>query len=105
MSNTADRIEAEISQNEKPVILEFHGHHCVPCITQDDLLTPASGHPAFPAKVVSVNVDDTPEIAQRYAVKSVPSIVLIENGKTIAHFSGLVDAGSVLSAIQENQSK
>lgn len=103
MSQTSAQIEAAIAASDKPIILEFHGSHCTPCITQEDLLLHASVHPSFPAKVVSINVEELPEYADHYGVKSVPSVVLVQNGKTKAHFSGLVDAGSVISAIENEQ--
>ncbi len=103
MSQTAAQIETAIAGADKPVILEFHGAQCRPCITQEDLLMHASIHPSFPAKVVSISVDDQPSYAERYGVKLVPSVVLIQDGKTKAHFSGLVDAGSVISAIKTQQ--
>lgn len=103
MSQTSAQVDEAIAAADKPIILEFHGAHCRPCITQEDLLLHASVHPAFLAKVVSVNIDDLPEYAVRYGVSSVPSVVLIQDGKPKARFSGLVDAGSVISAIEKTQ--
>lgn len=103
MSQTSAQVADEIARADKPIILEFHGAHFRSCITQGDILLHASVHPAFPAKIVSVNIDDIPEYAVRYGVNSVPSVVLIQDGKPKAHFSGLVDAGSVISAIEKTQ--
>ena len=100
MAQTTDYIDAEISQADRPIILEFHDNECTPCITQERLLMHASIHPCFPAQVIGVNVDEAPEIADRYAVSSVPSIVLLREGKTVARFTGLADAGSVISALE-----
>lgn len=105
MAQTSEQIDMMITESDQPIILEFHGNHCTPCITQEDVLLHASVHPNFPARIVSINVDELPEYADRYSITSVPSVVLIELGKSTAHFSGLVDAGSVISAIQGTRSR
>lgn len=104
MAGSSARIEAAIAGTDEPIILEFHGKHSTPCITQDDLLTYVSGHPAFPVEIGNINADDLLQYAERYGIKTVPSVVVVQSGKILAHFSGLIVAGSVISAIESKKS-
>lgn len=105
MTFLREKIATAVEESDQPIIIEFHGDHCAPCITQENVLAYAALRTTFPAKLVSVNVDKTPEIAERFAITSVPTVLVIEKGKTTARFSGLIHSGSVIGAIQSEQSR
>ncbi|MEM9059838.1 MAG: thioredoxin family protein [Pseudomonadota bacterium] len=103
MPRTIDYIDAEISHADRPVVLEFHDWYFTPCITQARRLVRASVHSPLPAQVIGVNVEEAPRIADRYAVSTVPSIVPLRDSKIVARFTGLADAGNMISALEADQ--
>lgn len=100
MQSSLQRLDATLADSDAPIILEFHANHCSPCVTQEELLAHASVHPSFPIKVVSINVDEAPDVAERYTIKSVPSVLVLDRGEVLARFTGLIDPGSVIAAIE-----
>jgi len=103
MNEASKRTDAAIAESDKPIVREYHSNNCTPCITGEDMLLHATVHPVFPAKVVNINIDELPQYADRFSIKSVPSVVLVEQVKPATRFSGLVDAGSAISAIEDIQ--
>jgi thioredoxin 1 len=73
-----------------PVLVDFYADWCVPCKKLAPLLEEiASDNPN--AKVVKVNVDESPELAARYQISSIPSLKVFKSGKLVAQHVGLAD--------------
>ena len=100
MGAEAHRIEQAIDGSTDPIVLEFHANDCQPCVTQDDFLTYAAARPDFSANVLHINIDDTPQIAARYDVVTVPSVIVLKGDAVCAKYTGLIDPGSVVAAIE-----
>ena len=70
-----------------------------PCRLQSAILDEfVKSHPE--ATVVKVNIDDSPELAERFAIESIPTLVTLRNGETIAVHAGLADADKLHNLIQ-----
>jgi thioredoxin 1 len=79
---TAD-FEQEVLKSEKPVIVDFWAEWCGPCHAVAPVLDKIAGeHDEL--RLVKVNIDEEPELAQRYGIVSIPTIVLFKDGEPAA---------------------
>ena len=85
---TKENFEKEVLQSPVPVLVDFNAEWCGPC----RMLAPVREELAAESdayRVVSVNVDDEGELAERYGVSSIPCVVLIRNGEEADRSVGL----------------
>jgi thioredoxin 1 len=76
-------LSAVLSKSTVPVIIDFHATWCGPCRQlAPELDAVAKAHPQQ-ITVVTVDVDEAPEIAQEYRVTNIPYLVLVSNGKIV----------------------
>lgn len=81
--------EQQVLESDVPVLVEFYASWCGPC----KALAPAIEEVADEspqARVVKVNIDDNPELAARYGVTSIPSLMVFKDGKVVARQKGVV---------------
>ncbi|MEA4927882.1 MAG: thioredoxin [Candidatus Limiplasma sp.] len=77
---TTANFEKEALQSAKPVLVDFYADWCGPCRMVSPLVDELSEESdAF--KVGKVNVDESPELAARYGVKSIPTLLVLKDGK------------------------
>lgn len=78
---TKENFDAEVMKSEKPVLLDFWASWCGPC----KMLSPVVDQIAEEndgIKVGKVNVDEQQELAEQFHVMSIPTLVVIKDGKT-----------------------
>ncbi|MBD0317772.1 MAG: thioredoxin [Thermoleophilia bacterium] len=74
----------EVLESEKPVIVDFWADWCGPCRMVEPILEEIAKERADELHLIKVNVDEEPELAQRYGVMSIPAIVLFRDGEPAA---------------------
>ena len=85
---TTENFEKEVLQSDVPVLVDFWVTWCMPC----KMLAPVIEEIAAEAdgyKVGKVDVDQEPELAQKYRIMSIPSILVFKNGKVAASTVGV----------------
>jgi len=86
-----DNFESEVLQSNKPVLVDFGAVWCGPCQRQLPILTAfASSNPDV--KVCKLDVDDAPKTASKFAVRSVPTLIVFHHGNKAGTKIGLVSA-------------
>ena len=93
-----ENFNSEVISSDKPVLIDFYADWCGPC----KMLSPvvdklAEEHSEF--KVVKVNVDENPDLAGSYQVMSIPTLVVIENGKEVNRSMGLQSKQDILNLV------
>jgi thioredoxin 1 len=77
---TTDSFETEVLQSETAVIVDFWAEWCGPCRAVAPVLDQIASE-REDLRVVKVNVDDEPTLAQRYGILSIPTIMLFKDGE------------------------
>lgn len=97
---TKDNFEQEVLRSDKPVLLDFWANWCVPCKMAAPILEQVAEETAGTAKVGKINVDEEPELAQSFRIMSIPSFIVIKDGKTAANAVGVQDKDTLLGMLR-----
>ena len=96
---TESTFEQEVLGSETPVIVDFWAEWCGPCHMVSPVLDQIAEERAEELKVVKVNIDEEPALAQRYGVMSIPTIVLFKDGEPAAAAIGAQPKGALEKAL------
>ncbi len=97
---TQDNFEKEVINSDKPVLIDFWAPWCGPCRMVGPIVEQVSEEVNTTAKVGKVNVDEQPELAQAFKIMSIPTLVVIKNGKVAQRTAGVKSKDAILSMIQ-----
>jgi len=81
---TTSTFEQEVIQSDKPVIVDFWAEWCGPCHAVSPVLDRIAEERKDDIKLVKVNIDDEQQLAMRYGIASIPTIVLFKDGQPAA---------------------
>ena len=81
---TTTEFDTEVLQSETPVIVDFWAEWCGPCRAVSPILDQIADERSDELRVVKVNIDEEPELAHRYGILSIPTIVLFKGGEPAA---------------------
>ena len=93
---TEETFDAEVLQDKKFVIVDFWASWCTPCRMLAPILEEIADEYPY-IKVCKLNVDDAPNIAERYGIMSLPALLFFDSGEIINESIGLVSRERVLS--------
>jgi thioredoxin 1 len=85
---TAAEFETEVIDSDIPVLVDFSASWCGPCKAMEPVLKRFAEEVAGLVKCVKIDVDDAHELAQEYAIRSVPNLILFKNGLEIRQHIG-----------------
>ncbi len=78
---TVENFETEVINSKEPVLVDFWATWCGPCQMQGPVIEQASEEFAGKVKVGKLNVDEEGELAQKYGVMSIPTLILFKEGE------------------------
>lgn len=90
-----------IIQSEKPVLIDFFATWCGPCETLAPILKQVKDSLGERITILKIDVDKNQELAAKYQVRGVPTIVLFQNGKQLWRQSGVLTKEEIIKTIIE----
>lgn len=93
--------ESEVLESPVPVVVDFYADWCGPCRMLGPVLDRVSTAFAGKAKVVKVNIDKDPSLAQQFNVTSIPTLTFVVHGEVVGQSAGLPSELQLRAAIQK----
>jgi thioredoxin 1 len=78
---TDDNFESEVIQSQVPVLVDFWASWCPPCRMLSPVIDEIANEKGDAAKIVKVNVEESPELARRFKVQSIPLLLFFKDGE------------------------
>ena len=97
---TVATFEEEVLKSEKPVLVDFYADWCGPC----QMLSPVIHQIADEREdilVAKINVDENPELSQKFGVFSIPSLFVLKNGEVINQSVGFRPKAAILAMLNQ----
>ena len=92
---TAQNFEAEVLQSDKPVLVDFWATWCGPCRMLAPTIAKIAEEQEGVIKVGKIDVDEEPELAAKYGIASIPTLMVFENGEVKVSSVGVQPKGMI----------
>ena len=96
---TSADFQSKVLESDVPVLVDFFATWCGPCRMLAPVLEEVAAEVAGKAKVVKLDIDQSPDNAQRYGVMSVPTLIVFENGQVKRQTVGAQPKQNVLALL------
>ena len=93
-----NNFQNEIMNSEKPVLLDFWAPWCAPCRMLAPVVEEIASERAD-IKVGKINIDEQSELANKFSIMSIPTLVVMKNGKIIQQVSGIRPKNVILEML------
>ncbi len=97
---TTENFEEEVINSNELVLVDFWAIWCTPCKMMAPIVEEISKDMAGKVKVCKVNIDKSPELAQKYNVMSIPTFLVFKNGNVIARTVGVQEKEDIMELLK-----
>jgi thioredoxin 2 len=103
MTLTDANFDAMVGKTELPIVVDFWAPWCGPCRMMAPQFERAAQQLKGRALLAKVNSDDNPRTAARYAIRSIPTLVMFERGNEVKRLSGALQAPQIVGWVAQDR--
>ena len=102
LNTTDERFEEDVMSSKTPVLVDFWAEWCGPCKMIGPILEELEGEMGDKIKIVKVDVDNNNQTAMKFAIRSIPTLILVKDGAVIAQHIGAASKAMLEGFINQN---
>lgn len=91
----------ELINRNTPTVVDFYADWCGPCKMMPPILNEVKSKFGERVNILKVDVDKNTKAAQKYSIRSIPTLIIFKNGKIVWRKSGVAQANEIANAIQQ----
>lgn len=88
-----------VMHSDKPVLIDFWAIWCGPCRMQGPIIEELANEVGGSAVVAKLNVDENPDIASQFSVMSIPTLIVVKNGRVVSRKVGVTPKAALKSLL------
>ena len=98
---TDSNFDSEVLKSDIPVLVDFWGPGCAPCMVQAPIINELAPQLAGKVKIGKLNVADNYQTASRYGIMSIPTLIIYKNGNVVDQMIGLQSKDNLLQKLSK----
>ena len=102
LNTTDNNFKNDVLESSKPVLVDFWAEWCGPCKSIAPALQEISNEMSQNITIAKINIDENPNIAQEYNIRSIPALMIFKEGKLHAEMMGAIPKSQLENWINEN---
>jgi thioredoxin 2 len=99
---TGETFDTHVGKTGVPVIVDFWAPWCGPCRAMAPIFVQAAEQLEPRVRFVKLNTEEAPDIAARYGIRSIPTMMMFKDGQQVAQQAGAVNLQALISWIQSH---
>lgn len=97
---TAKSFDEEVLKSELPILVDFWAPWCGPCKALSPTLEKLAAEYPDKVRFAKLNIDNSPEIASRYSIMSIPTLLVFHKGEVVEQLVGLVQKEKIIDKLK-----
>ena len=93
---------SDLIGGDKPVLVDFYADWCAPCRMMPPILKEVKRSVGDRAVIIKLDVDRNPDVANRYQVRSIPTLMIFKNGKALLRQAGVMQARDLVTELMKH---